>query len=67
MPAARVMSRGTHSHMPRSRLSRPAIGEPECQTPSRRWPRVRTITGARWPPAVRHDSVARSSDMICSA
>ena len=29
----------------------PAIGEPECQIPSSRWPRVRTITGAFCPPA----------------
>ena len=34
-------------------LMMPAIGEPECQMPSRRWPRVRTITGAFCPPLVR--------------
>ena len=44
----------------------PAIGEPECQMPSSRWPRVRMMTGAFCPPAVRQRSVARSSDMICS-
>ena len=29
------------------------IGEPECHTPTSRWPRVRTITGAFCPPRVR--------------
>ena len=29
-------------------------GEPECQIPSKRWPRVRTINGAFWPPRVRY-------------
>src|SRR6185503_6377721 len=63
----RVMSRATHTHKPRTRWRMPAIGEPECHMPSRRWPRVRTITGARWRPAVRYETVARSSERICSA
>ena len=53
--------------MPRTRPRMPAIGEPECQMPSRRWPRVRTITGAICPPALRQRRLARSSAMIWRA
>jgi hypothetical protein len=37
------------------------MGEPECQIPSSRWPRVRMMTGHFWPPRVRQRVVARSS------
>src|SRR2546427_338036 len=53
IPAACVMLRGTQTCMPRTRLMMPAIGEPECQMPSSRCPRVRTITGHFCPPRER--------------
>ena len=64
IPAAWVMFRGTHTCIPRTECTMAPMGDPLCQMPSKRWPRVRMMSGAFWPPAVRYRTVARSSRMI---
>jgi hypothetical protein len=56
------MLRGTQKYMPRSEPSIMPMGEPACQTPTSRWPRVRIMAGAACWLLERQRRVQRSSD-----
>ena len=47
------MFRGTATCTPRMELMTMDSGDPECQMPSNRWPRVLTINGAFCVPLLR--------------
>ncbi len=67
MPAAWVMFRGTQTWSPLMELITMLRGDPECQIPSSRCPRVRIINGAICAPLVLQCRVARSSLTVSRA